>query len=105
MTRVGIVGYGFAGRGLHAPLIERVPDLELVAVASRDPERRARAERDRAVATFETLDHLLERGDVDLVVIAPPHDTHAELACRAMDAGKNVVVDKVMCLNGAEADT
>jgi scyllo-inositol 2-dehydrogenase (NADP+) len=101
---VGIVGYGFAGRGMHAALIKRVPDLDLVAVASRDPERRARAERDYAVATYATLDGLLERGNVDLVVIVTPHDTHATLACQAMDAGKNVVVDKVMCLNGEEAD-
>ena len=104
MFRVGIVGYGFAGRGLHAPLIDRVSDFKLVAVASRDAERRARAKADRSVETFVTLDELLERGNVDLVVIATPHDTHASLACRAMAAGKHVVVDKVMCLNGAEAD-
>ncbi|MFO0953576.1 MAG: hypothetical protein U0835_20970 [Isosphaeraceae bacterium] len=30
-----------------------------------------------------------------LVVIATPHDTHADLTCRALDAGKDVVVDKV----------
>ena len=104
MIKVGIVGYGFAGRGFHAYLINRVPDLKLVAVASRAPERRAQAERDYGVATFETLEELLERGQIDLVVIATPHDTHASLACQAMDAGKHVVVDKVMCLSGEEAD-
>ena len=104
MIRVGIVGYGFAGRKFHAYLISRVPDLELVAVASRAAERRAQAERDYGVATFETLDELLERGGVDLVIVATPHDTHAALACRIMDAGKHCVVDKVMCLNGQEAD-
>src|SRR5688500_19806687 len=104
MTRVGIVGYGFAGRRFHAYLISRVPDLELVAVASRAAERRAQAEQDYGVATFETLDEMLARGGVDLVVVATPHNTHAALACQIMDAGKHCIVDKVMCLNGQEAD-
>lgn len=102
--RVGIVGYGFAGHGFHAYLVGRVPDLALAAVASRDPERRARAERDHGVATFETLDGMLARADVDLVIVATPHHTHAPLAIRAMDAGKHAVVDKVMCMNATEAD-
>ncbi|HEX5417429.1 MAG TPA: Gfo/Idh/MocA family oxidoreductase [Chloroflexota bacterium] len=104
MIRVGLVGYGFAGRGFHAYLMSRVPELRLVAVASRAAERRARAEQDYGVATFETIDELLERGGVELVVLATPHDTHAALAVQAMEAGKHVVVDKVMCLNLAEAD-
>ena len=104
MIKVGIVGYGFAGRGFHAYLVSRVPELRLAAVASRDPERRRRAEQDYGVATFGTLDELLDRGGVDLVVVATPHDTHAALATQAMAAGKHVVVDKVMCLNAAEAD-
>jgi len=104
MIRVGLVGYGFAGRGFHAYLIGLVPELQLVAVATRDAARRAQAATDHGVTTYETLDDLLERGAVDLVVIATPHDTHRDLACRALDAGKHVVVDKVMCLTAAEAD-
>ena len=56
------------------------------------------------MATYPSLDEMLERGGVDLVVIATPHDTHATLAIQAMDAGRHVVVDKVMCLSGEEAD-
>lgn len=104
MIRVGLVGYGFSGRGFHAYLISRVPELKLAAVAARSPERRAQAERDHGVATFETIGDLLARGDVDLVVLATPHDTHASLAIEAMNAGKSVVTDKVMCLNTREAD-
>lgn len=105
MIKVGIVGYGFAGRGFHAYLISRVPALQLVAVASRDPQRRRQAEQDYAVTTYAHLEDLLERGGVELVILATPHATHASLACQAMAAGKHVVVDKVMCLNAAEADT
>ena len=48
---------------------------------------------------------MIERGDVDLVVVATPHDTHCEIACRVMDAGKHCIVEKIMCLNATEAET
>jgi scyllo-inositol 2-dehydrogenase (NADP+) len=102
--RVGIVGYGFAGRGFHAYLLTHEPRLQLTAVASRDPERRRRAEADYGVRTFERLEQLLEDGEVDLVILATPHDVHAEEAVAVMDAGKHCVVDKVMCLTREEAD-
>lgn len=104
MIRVGVVGYGFAGRSFHSYLVRRVPELELAAVVARSPERRELAERELGVRTFSTLDEMLAASSVDLVVVATPHDTHAGLACQAMDAGKHVVVDKVMCLTGEEAD-
>lgn len=103
-VRVGILGYGFAGRGFHAYLLRHEPRLQLVAVASRDGARRAQAERDYGVATFPTLQAMLNGGDVALVIIATPHDVHAQQALAVMDAGKHCVCDKVMCLTRAEAD-
>lgn len=104
MINVGIIGYGYAGRCFHAYLTSLAEGLKLCAVASRDPGRREAAARDYGVTTYETIDHLLQDSRVDLVVIATPHDTHAPLAIQAMNAGRHVVVDKVMCLTAAEAD-
>lgn len=103
-AKVGILGYGFAGRGFHAYLLTHEPRLKLTAVATRDAARRGQAENDYGVRTFETLDELLSDGDVDLVIIATPHDVHAEQAVAVMDAGKHCVCDKVMCLTREEAD-
>jgi scyllo-inositol 2-dehydrogenase (NADP+) len=105
--RVGVVGYGYAGRNFHAYLIDRVPDLELTAIVARSSERRELAQREhgqRGVTVFGSLDDLLASDDLDLVVVATPHDTHAPLSIQAMDAGKHVVADKAMCLNAHEAD-
>jgi predicted dehydrogenase len=102
--QVGILGYGFAGRGFHAYLLTHEPRLRLAAVATRDPERRRRAESDYGVGTFETLEAMLAEGGVDLVIIATPHHVHAEEAIAVMDAGKHCVCDKVMCLTREEAD-
>jgi len=104
MVNVGIVGYGYAGRCFHAYLVSLTEGLNLYAVASRSPERRAQAEKDYGVKTYETIDQLIADDNVHLVIIATPHHTHAELAIKAMNAGKHVVTDKIMCMNVKEAD-
>lgn len=99
-----VVGYGYAGRSFHSYLVSLEPGLKLTSVASRDPQRRAAAEADYRVKTYETLDELLEKDDARLVIIATPHDSHEQLVVKALEAGRHVVVDKAMCLTTAEAD-
>lgn len=90
--RVGLVGYGFAGRTFHAPLIAATPGLALVAVASGD-EAKVRADLP-GVRVFADPYEMLGSGIIDLVVIASPNLTHFPLANAAIDGGVHVVVDK-----------
>jgi len=101
---VGIVGYGYAGRKFHAYLLGLADGLELRAVFSRAPERRAQAEADYGVKTYATVDELVADDSVDLVVVATPHDSHAALVCKSLEAGKHTVCDKVMALTVEQAD-
>lgn len=99
--RVGLIGYGYAGRTFHAPLIAGVPGLELAAVSSRDA---ARVHADwPAVEVLADAHSLIARADLDLVVIASPNDSHHPLAHAALMAGRNVVVDKPFTLTLAQA--
>jgi scyllo-inositol 2-dehydrogenase (NADP+) len=104
MIATVVVGYGLAGRAFHCPLIRRQPGLGLYGVVARDPAVRAGAVADLGVKGFASLDEALADPKVRLVVIATPHDSHAELAVRVLEAGKDCVVDKVMALSTAEAD-
>lgn len=104
MVSTVIVGHGLSGRHFHAPLIRRQPGLRLHGVVARDPASRAEAVALWDCLGYGSLDEALDDPAVELIVIATPHDTHAELAIRALDAGKHSVVDKVMALNEAEAD-
>jgi scyllo-inositol 2-dehydrogenase (NADP+) len=99
-----VVGHGLAGRWFHCPLIRRQGGLRLAGVVARDPAVRAEAEGLWSVPGFATLDEALARPEVRLIVIATPHDSHADLAIRALRAGKDCVVDKVMALTTADAD-
>ncbi len=102
---VGIVGYGLAGRIFHKMLIEATPGLTITAIAARSPEtlQRAQAENPDA-AILPRFEDLVDHPNVDLVVLATPHHVHCEQAVAVLDAGKPVVVDKIMCRSVAEAD-
>jgi predicted dehydrogenase len=103
MINVTVVGYGMGK--VHCDFIRSVDGLNLYAVCDIDEKRRRLAEQDFSVKTFHSIDKALEDNKSDLFVIATPHDTHAPLSIKVMEAGKSVVVEKVMCLNVAEADS
>ena len=105
MINAAVVGYGYAGRAFHSYLIGLADGIHLHAISTRDPERQRAASRDHPrVRIYSRMDDLLTDDQVDLVVIATPHDTHRDLAIQAMDAGKHVVTDKIMCMNAKEAE-
>ena len=104
MTNVAVVGYGYAGRAFHSYLVSLADGLDLYAISTRDPERQQAATWDHPEAIIHgDLAQTLADDNVDLVVLATPHDTHRDLAIQAMDAGKHVVTDKIMAMNAAEA--
>src|SRR4026209_393857 len=92
MIRVGLIGYGYAGRTFHAPLIRATPGLELAAISSSRPEQ-VRADLPGVLVVPSPAD-ICALPDVDLVLIATPHHTHLPLTMMAVDAGKHVVVEK-----------
>lgn len=102
-VRIGLIGFGFAGRTFHAPLIRATEGCVLTAIATRQGEP-ARAAAPEAVIVA-TPEELFAWRDIELVVVATPNDTHAPLARAALAAGKHVVVDKPFALNLSEART
>ncbi|MFP2928271.1 oxidoreductase [Pyxidicoccus sp. 3LG] len=99
--RVALLGFGFAGRTFHAPLIRSVAGLELRVVASSQAEAVRAAIPD--VTVVASAQEAATHADVDLVVIATPNASHAPLAEAALRAGKHVVVDKPFTVTLAEA--
>ena len=94
--RAAVIGYGLSGRVFHAPFLAANPDFALTAIVTGDAERGARATETypgvRIVPTAEAL--FAQAGDLDLVVIGTPPETHVALANAALDAGLAVVIDK-----------
>ncbi|MGA2534720.1 MAG: Gfo/Idh/MocA family oxidoreductase [Terracidiphilus sp.] len=100
MIRVGLVGFGLAGRVFHAPLLSSVEGLELAAAVERQTDNAA--QRYPGITTYRSLDDMLADSSLDLFVVATPNGTHFEMARQILDAGKNVVVDKPTAVTSAE---
>lgn len=77
-------------------------DMEIAAVASRTRERAKETARRFQIPEALSYEELLARKDIDVVYIPVPHGAHRELALRAMEAGKAVLVEKPAAINGAE---
>jgi predicted dehydrogenase len=100
MIRVGLIGFGLAGRVFHAPLISSVEGLELAAVMERSTNKAA--ERYPGIVTYRSLDEMLADASLDVFVVATPNGSHFELANRILRAGRHVVVDKPMAIASAQ---
>ncbi|KVE26544.1 oxidoreductase [Burkholderia singularis] len=99
--KIGLMGFGFAGATFHAPVIAHSGRTHIAAIATGQPQRAQAAY--PGVAVVPDFDALAALDDVECIVIATPNDTHFDLAKRALEAGKHVVVDKPVTLTAADA--
>jgi len=97
---VGLIGYGYAGKTFHAPLIRSVPGFALKVIGSSKKEI---LEAEYPGVLVCSAAEVPAHPDVDLVVIASPNESHFPLAAAALRAGKDVVVDKPFTVTLAEA--
>jgi predicted dehydrogenase len=100
-VRVGLIGYGYAGKTFHAPLIQSVAGLELTVVGSSKPD--SVLANLPGVTVCSNMEEAATHPPVDLLVIASPNESHYPLAAAALRAGKHVVVDKPFTVKLADA--
>jgi predicted dehydrogenase len=103
--RVALVGYGMAGREIHAPLLRETGGLRVTHVVTSNAERAdaARAELP-GVTVVPSADDVWDIADqVDLVVLASPNTVHFEQSVVAIDTGTALVVDKPLAIDAGHA--
>lgn len=102
--RVGIAGYGLAGRFFHAPLLKGA-GFSIVGALTTNAERKKNAEVDfPGISVVSTIEELLKL-DLDLLVVASANNAHAQLAIAGLKAGIPTVVDKPMGRTFAETQS
>src|SRR3954447_26126754 len=100
--RVGIAGTGFIG-AVHARSA-RLAGARLVGVAASTPSRAERAAAALgAERAFDTAEQLVASADDDVVHVCTPNHLHVALAQAALAAGKHVICEKPIALDGAGA--
>ena len=117
MVGIGIVGIGFMGM-IHYLAAKRSAGARVAAVCSRDAKKRAGdwsairgnfgppgAMMDLSgIATYGDAQELIDDPNVGLVDLCVPTDEHANLAVKALESGKHVLVEKPIALDLADAD-
>jgi len=99
---VALLGYGYAGKTFHAPLIAGTPGLQLTSFLSSDAGK-VHADYPGTDVSNDAAKLFADKR-ISLVVIATPNDSHFPLAKQALEAGKHVVVDKPFTTTVEEAD-
>lgn len=102
---VGVAGLGRSGWNNHVHAFRALPELyRLVAVADPDADRREQAQRVAECRGYAHFEDLLGDPAVELVVVATPTHLHVAHAVAALEAGHDVVCEKPMAADLAEAD-
>jgi predicted dehydrogenase len=101
IIRTGIVGFGISAKVFHAPFINTVPGFRLTSVLERSKSESVQAY--PQVKIVRSIGEMTEDPELDLIVITTPNETHFPYAKMALEAGKNVVLEKPFANTSAEA--
>lgn len=102
-VKLGIVGFGFMGH-CDADMIDTFPDeqIRLAAVADTDPEQMKDAP--AGVETYSSIDEMLEKADINVVMISTPNPSHLEMVEKCAKAGKAIICEKPAAMTSADFD-
>lgn len=104
--KVAVVGYGgiYNMGQIHLKDVQKA-GMTPRAVVELDAERLALAPRDfPGIETYHTLEDMLAKSDVNLVILITPHNTHASLALQCIASGRHVICEKPFAITTAECD-
>ncbi len=101
---VGLIGYGIAGQVFHAPMINCVKGLKLVKIRETKAQNIQLARnRYPNIEIVDNSESIISDDSIDLIVIATPNTSHYDLARQALEAARNVVVDKPFTITSSDS--
>ena len=100
--RVGLVGTGYAAK-LRAEALRQDPRSDLIAIAG-NPQRTAILATEYAIEAMSSWQQLVEREDLDLVVLCTINQDHGKIARAALEMGKHVIVEYPLAVDVKEAE-
>jgi len=103
LVRFGVAGCGDAANAFYLPVVQE--KAELIATCDVMEERARRSKENWGAREYYTnYDEMLEKADIEAVVITTPHATHAQLVIKAARAGKHVLVQKPLATTIEDAN-
>ncbi len=106
LIKIGIIGCGAIANSKHMPALSKVADAEMVAFCDLVSERAEKAAKEYGTSdakVYTDYKELLKDPTIDVVHVCTPNRSHSFISVDALDAGKNVMCEKPMAINSAEA--
>lgn len=102
LVKAGLCAFGMSGKVFHAPFLKEHPGFFISAVVERSKEESK--EKYPEATIYHSVEEMLKNADIQLVIVNTPVQTHYEYAKKALEAGKNIIVEKPFTVNVAEAE-
>ena len=103
-VRVGIVGLGWVAQVFHLPILSKSLDVEIAAVCDRNKAQGSMiAEKFGVPAVYTDFEQMLVKEELDAVVVCTSTDAHCAVTLAALEAGKDVFVEKPIARLSKEA--
>lgn len=99
--KLGIVGFGFMGH-CDAEMMKTFEEIELVAVADTNPKQLEDAPEN--VEAYGSIEEMLNKADLDVVMISVPNPLHLEMVEKCAKAGKHIICEKPAAMSVEEFD-
>ncbi|KIA88085.1 Gfo/Idh/MocA family oxidoreductase [Kaistella jeonii] len=101
LIKVGLCAFGMSGKVFHAPFLTEHPGFFMAAIVERSKQESKAKYPDATI--YRSVEEMLQSADIELVVVNTPVQTHFEYVKKALEAGKNVIVEKPFTVNISEA--
>lgn len=93
--RIGVIGAGWYAATIHIPRLRATGRTNIVAITRRNPERLALVQRELEVPeAFTDWHEMLDKCELDAVIVCTPHNAHIEPTLAALDRGLHVLLEK-----------
>ena len=102
LVKVGLCAFGMSGKVFHAPFLKEHPGFFMTAIVERSKQESKSKYPETII--YHSVEEMLQQADIELVVVNTPVQTHFEYVKMALEAGKNVIVEKPFTIDVSEAE-
>lgn len=103
-VKIGVIGLGGVAQLVHLPNLSKIQNAELTAVAEINKNRlQTIGDKFNVKQRFNNYQDMLDKSDIEAVIVATPTSTHKEIAIDCLNAGKDVLVEKPLARTFNEA--
>lgn len=102
LIKVGLCAFGMSGKVFHAPFLKEHPGFSLAAIVERHKEESKTKYREAEIYT--SVEDMLADESLQIIVVNTPVQTHFEYAKKALEKGKNVILEKPFTVNTSQAE-